>query len=131
MVHYYPVGVVTSSSVGQTDYKVHLNLIPFPLRNLQRLQQTCGSLMFCLDTLTTVASVHILCYLSFHSVLPESLLQVLVHFLTTRVYRICYLMIFLENQFPDRCDVGNAQPILESYHSFGIFMEIWTFHIDD
>jgi hypothetical protein len=130
-VHYYPDGVVTSSSAGQTDYKVHPNLIPFPLRNLQRLQQPCGSLMFCLDSLTTVASGHILCYLSSHTVPPESLLQVLVHFLTTRVYRICCLMSFLENQFPDRFDVGNAQPILEPYYSLCIFTEIGTFPIYD
>jgi hypothetical protein len=38
-------------------------------------------------------------------------------------------MSFLENQFPDRFDVGNAQPILEPYHSFCIFTEIWTFPI--
>jgi hypothetical protein len=62
--------------------------------------------MFCLDPLTIVASGHIFCYLSFHSVPPESLLQVLVHFLATRVYRIRCLMSFLENQFPDRFDVG-------------------------
>jgi hypothetical protein len=131
MVHYYPYGVLTSPSAGQSDYKVHPNLIPFPLRNLQRLQQNGGSLMFCLNSLTTVASGHILCYLSFHTVPPYSLLQVLVHFLATRVYRICCLMSFLENQFPDRCDVGNTQPILEPYHSFCIFTEIWTFPIDD
>jgi hypothetical protein len=130
-IHYYPYGVITSSSVGQTDYKVHPNLIPFPLWNLQRLQQSCGSLMFSLDPLTTVASGHIFCYLSFHTIPPESLLQVLVHFLTTRVYRVCCIMSFLENQFPNRGDVGNAQPILEPYHSFCIFTEIWTFPIDD
>ena len=126
-VNYYPDGVIISSSAWQTDYKVHPNLIPFPLRNLQRLQQTCGSLMFYLDPLTTIASGHILCYLPFHTIPLESLLQVLVHFLSTRVYRICCLMSFLENQFPDRFDVGNAQPILEPYHSFCIFTEIWTF----
>jgi hypothetical protein len=87
--------------------------------------------MFCLDPLTTVASGHILCYLSFHTVPPESLLQVSVHFLATRVYKICCLMSFLENQFPDRFDVGNAQPILEPYHSFCVFSEIWTFPIYD
>jgi hypothetical protein len=113
MVHYYPDGVITSSSAGQTNYKVHPNLIMFPMWNLQRLQQTCGSLMFCLDPLTTVASSHILCYLSFHTIPLESPLQVLVHFLTTRVYRVCCLMSFLENQFPDRGDIGNTQPIFE------------------
>jgi hypothetical protein len=40
-------------------------------------------------------------------------------------------MSFLENQFPDRFDVGNAWPILEPYHSFCIFTEIWTFSIFD
>ena len=29
-------------------------------------------------------------------------------------------MSFLENQFPDRFDVGNSLPILEPYHSFCI-----------
>jgi hypothetical protein len=40
-------------------------------------------------------------------------------------------MGFLENQFSDRFDVRNAQPILEPHHSISIFMEIWTFPIDD
>jgi hypothetical protein len=130
-VHYYPDGVITSSSAGQTNYKVHPNLIPFPLWNMQRLQQTYGALMFCLDPLTTVTSSHILCYLSFHTIPPESLLQVVVHFLTTMVYRIRYLMSFLENHFLNQGDVGNAQSIFEPYHSFCIFTEIWTFPIDD
>jgi hypothetical protein len=87
--------------------------------------------MFSLDPLTTVASGHILCYLSFHIVPLESLLQVLVHFLATRVYRVCCLMSLFENQFPDLGDVGNTQPILEPYNSLCIFTEIWTFPIDD
>jgi hypothetical protein len=40
-------------------------------------------------------------------------------------------MSFLENQFLDRFEVGKAQPILEPYHSFCIFTEIWTFSIYD
>src|SRR5687767_8964917 len=96
-VHYYPCGVITSTSAGQTDYKVHSDLIPFPLRNLQWLQQSCRSLMFCFNPLTTVTYIHILFFFSFHTVPPESFLQVLVHFLAARVYRICCLMGFLEN----------------------------------
>jgi hypothetical protein len=131
MVHYYLDGVITSSSVGQTNYKVHPNLIPFGLWNLQRLQQTCRSLMFCFNPLTTVTHSHILCYFSFHTIPPESFLQVLVHLLTTRVHRVCCLMSFLENQFPDRFDIGNTQSVLEPYHSFCIFMEILAFPIYD
>jgi hypothetical protein len=40
------------------------------------------------------------------------------------MYRICCLMSFLENQFPDRFDVGNTQSILEPYHSFCVFTKI-------
>jgi hypothetical protein len=118
-------------SAMQTDYKVHPNLIPFPLRNQQRLQQTCGPLMFCLDSLTIVGSDNILCYLPFHTVPPESFLYVLVHLLVTRVYRIRCLMSFLENQFSDRFDVGNAQSIFEPYHAFRVFTEILAFPIYD
>jgi hypothetical protein len=130
-VHYYTDGVITSTSAGQTDYKVHSDLIPLPLRNLQRLQQTCRSLMFYFNPLTNVTHSHILCYLPFHTVPPESFLQVLVHLLTTRVYRVCCLMSFLENQFLDRFDIGNTQSVLEPYYSFCIFTEILAFPIYD
>jgi hypothetical protein len=40
-------------------------------------------------------------------------------------------MSFLENQFPDRFDVGNTQSVLEPYHSFCIFAEILAFSIYD
>jgi hypothetical protein len=40
-------------------------------------------------------------------------------------------MSFLENQFPDRFDVGNAQSILEPYHSFCVFIEVFVFPIYD
>jgi hypothetical protein len=73
-VHYYPNGVITSTSAGKTDYKVHSDLIPLPSSNLQRLQQTCRSLMLYFNHLTTFTYNHILCYLPFHSVPPESFL---------------------------------------------------------
>jgi hypothetical protein len=38
-------------------------------------------------------------------------------------------MSFLENQFPNRFDVGNTQSILEPYQSFFICMEILVFPI--
>jgi hypothetical protein len=130
-IHYYPDGVITSTSAGQTNYKVHPNLIPFLLRNLQWLQQTCGSLMLCLDSLTNVASGNILCYLPFHTVPPESFLQVLVHLLAARVYGIRCLMSFLKNRFLGRLDVRNAQPILKPHHAFCVFTKIFAFPIYD
>jgi hypothetical protein len=40
-------------------------------------------------------------------------------------------MSFLENQFPDRFDIGNTQTVLEPYHFFCIFTEILAFSIYD
>jgi hypothetical protein len=65
-VYYYPDGVITSTSVRQTDYKVHFDLIPLPLRNLQRLQQTCRSLVFCFNPLTTVTYSAISLFIPYH-----------------------------------------------------------------
>jgi|SRR5688572_5018274 hypothetical protein len=128
-VYYYPDGVIAGSSARQTDYKVHPNLIPLPLRNLQWLQQTYRPLMLCFNSLITVAYGHILCDLPFHSVPPESFLHVLVHLLAARVYGISYLMGFLGNQLLNRFDVGNAQPIFEPYYAFRVFPEVFAFPI--
>jgi hypothetical protein len=87
--------------------------------------------MLYLDSMTTITYGNILCCLPFHSVPLESFLQVLVHLLTARVYGISYLMSFLKNQFPNRFDVGNTQPIFESDHAFYVFMEIFAFPIYD
>jgi hypothetical protein len=129
VVHYYPVGVITGSSARQTDYKVHPNLIPLPLKNLQQLQQSCGSLMLRLNSLTTVTYGNIICDLPFHTVPLESFLQIMVHFLAARVYGISCLMSFLENQLPNRLDIENAQPIFKPYYAFYIFPEILAFSI--
>jgi hypothetical protein len=87
--------------------------------------------MFCLDSLTTVAYGNILCDLPFHIVPPESFLQVLVHLLATKVYEISCLMSFLENQFPNRLDVRNTQPIFKQHHAFCVFTETLAFPIYD
>jgi hypothetical protein len=82
--------------------------------------------MLCLDPLTTVTYSHMFCDLPFHSVPPEFLLQILIHLLTSRVYRISGLMSFLEDQLPNRLDIGNTQAVLEPYHTFCIFPKIFT-----
>jgi hypothetical protein len=85
--------------------------------------------MLRLNSLTTVAYGHMLCDLPFHTVPPESFLQVLVHLLAAGVYGISCLMGFLENQFPNRFDVKNAQPIFEPYYAFCVFPKVLAFSI--
>jgi hypothetical protein len=67
-----------------------------------------------------------LCDFPLHSVPPEFLLQILIHLLTSRVYRISGLMSFLEDQFPNRLDIGNTQAVFEPYHTFCIFPKIFA-----
>jgi hypothetical protein len=109
-----------------TCYKVHPNLIPLPLRNLQRLQQTCGPLMLCIISLTTATYSNILCDLPFHTVSLESFLQVLVHLLTARMYGISCFMGYLEDQLPDRLDIENTQPAFEPYHAIRVVGDLFS-----
>jgi hypothetical protein len=85
--------------------------------------------MLWLNSLTTVTYGNILCDLPFHTVPPESFLQVLVHLLAARMYGISCLMSLLENQLPNRFEVRNTQPIFELYHAFRVFPEILAFPI--
>jgi hypothetical protein len=71
--------------------------------------------VLCLDSLTTVTYSNILYDLPFHTIPPESFLQVLVHLLAARVYGVSCLMRFLENQLLKQFDVKNTQPIFKPY----------------
>jgi hypothetical protein len=85
--------------------------------------------MLCLNSLTTVTYGNILGDLPFHTVPPESFLQVLVHCLATRVYGISCFKSFLDDQLPNRFDVMNTQPIFKPYYAFRVFSEIITFSV--
>jgi hypothetical protein len=106
--------------------EIHTDFIPFPLRDLQRLQQSSWSLVLCFDPSTTIAHSHMLCDFPLHSVPPEFLLQILIHLLTARVNRISCLMSFLKDQFPNRLDIRNAQAAFEPYHTFCIFPKVFA-----
>jgi hypothetical protein len=121
-----PNGIVAGSSARQSDYEVHPDFIPFPLRDSQRLQQSSWLLMLCLDHLTTITYGHMLCDLPFHSIPPKFLLQILIHLLTSRVYGISCLMSYLEDQLLNRLDIGNTQTVFEPYHTFRIFSKVFA-----
>jgi hypothetical protein len=67
-----------------------------------------------------------LCNFPLHSVPLEFLLQILIHLLTTRVYRVSCLMSFLENQLPIKLDIGNTQAVFEPYHTLCILPKVFT-----
>src|SRR6185312_12634500 len=84
-IHYYPYGVVPFLSTGQSNNEVHSDFLPFPLWNLQRLQQTCWPLMLSLDTLTGVRNSHVLCHRTLHPIPPKTFLEIIIHLRAARM----------------------------------------------
>src|SRR3954468_20388519 len=98
-VHYDPDRDISPTRSRQSGDKVHSNGIPFPFRNMQGLQQSSGSLMSCLDSLTYITLGDIASDFSLHLMPPKLLFQILIHPSPSGVDRIKSIMSFLENNF--------------------------------
>src|SRR3954465_8894040 len=98
-VNYDQDRVISPTRSRQSSDKVHSNGIPFPFRNLQGLQQSSGSLMSCLDSLTYVTFGDITSDLSLHLMPPKLLFQILIHLSSSGVDRIKSIMSFPQNNF--------------------------------
>src|SRR3954465_8546258 len=98
-VHYDPDRVISPTISRQSGDKVHSNRIPFPFRNLQWLQQSCGSLMSRLDSLTYITLGDIASDFSLHLMPSELFFQILIHLRSSGVDRIKSIMSFLQNNF--------------------------------
>src|SRR3954463_9945592 len=98
-VHYYPDRVIFPTRSRQSGDKLHSNRIPFPFRNLQWLQQSSGSLLSCLDSLTYITLGDITSDFSLHLMPPKLLFQILIHLSSSGVDRIKSIMSFLQNYF--------------------------------
>src|SRR3954469_19939376 len=91
-VNYDPDRAISPTRSRQSGDKVHSYIIPFPFRNLQWLQQSCGSLMSRLDSLTNVTLGDIASNFSLHLMPPKLLLQILIHLRSSGVDRIKSIM---------------------------------------
>src|SRR3954468_2591635 len=98
-VHYDPDRVISPTRSRQSGDKVHSNGIPFPFRNMQGLQQSSGSLMSCLDSLTYITLGDIASDFSLHFMPPKLLFQILIHLSFSGMDRIKSIMSFLQNNF--------------------------------
>src|SRR4051795_3633241 len=98
-INYDPDRVISPTRSRQSNDKVHSYRIPFPFRNLQWLQQSSGSLMSCLDSLTNITLGDIASDFSFHLMPPKLLLQILIHLSSSGMDRIKSIMSFLQNNF--------------------------------
>src|SRR4051795_8505096 len=96
-INYDPDRVISPTRSGQSGDKVHSNGIPFPFRDLQWLQQSNGSLMSCLDSLTYITLGDIASDFSLHLMPPKLFLQILIHLRSSGVDRIESIMGFFQN----------------------------------
>src|SRR4051812_22036159 len=89
--------IITFLRFGKSNDEVHLDMVPFPFRNRDRLQSSSRSLMFCFDTTTNVTLSNITSNVLLHVRPPESLTNVLVHLCTTRMDTQRRIMSFFHN----------------------------------
>jgi hypothetical protein len=118
LVHDYPNGIVSRLSSRQPYDKILDNFFPLPLRHSYRLQQSSRSLMFSLDSLTSVAKSNILGYVSLHSIPPISVLEIMVHLIPSWMNGINRLMCFMKYLVLQFLEARHTYPPVVPQHTF-------------
>src|SRR3954465_4602806 len=98
-VHYDPDRVISPTRSRQSSDNVHSYRIPFPFRNMQWLQQSSGSLMSCLDSLTNITLGNIASDFSLHLMPPKLLFEILIHLSPSGMDIIKSIMSLLQDNF--------------------------------
>src|SRR3954467_6306580 len=130
-VNYDPDRVISPTRSRQSGDKVHSNGIPFPFRNLQGLQQSCGSLMSCLDSLTYITLGDIASDFSLHLMPPKLLFRILIHLSSSGMDRIKSIMSVLQNNFFQLRICWYTKASFVPQHSFFVFGESGYFACAD
>ena len=130
-VHYDPDRVISPTRSRQSGDKVHSNGIPFPFRNLQWLQQSSGSLMSCLDSLTYITLGDIASDFSLHLMPPKLLFQILIHLSSSGMDRIKSIMSLLQDNFFQLRICWYTKASFVPQNSFFIFCESGYFACTD
>src|SRR3954464_5273027 len=130
-VHYDPDRVISPTRSRQSSDKVHSYRIPFPFRNLQWLQQSSGSLMTGLDSLTNITLGNIASDFSLHLMPPKLLFQILIHLSYSGMDRIKSIMVLLQNNFFQLQICWYTKASFVPQHSFFVFGESGYFACTD
>src|SRR3954468_23015871 len=93
--------------------KVHLNVIPLPLRNLKWLKQPYRLLVLCLHSPTHVTLGHKSGNIPLHTSPPKALLEILIHLGATGVDRQLGIVGLLHDDLSESSLLGNNNSLLE------------------
>src|SRR4051812_8315060 len=130
-VHYYPDGVVASRGLWKCHDEVHTDVVPLPLRNLQRLQQSRGLLMFGLDSVAYVAAGNIIGNILWHPVPPKYGLHILIHLGASRVNGVCRLVCFSQYLLPQVVLVWYTDPVFEPQYILLVCAEMFRLSLTE
>jgi hypothetical protein len=122
-IHNYPIEIISQLSPQQSHNKIYGNFFPLPLKHLQQLQHSCRSLMFSLDSLTSVAKSNILDNVSLHSIPPICGLEIMVHLIPSWMNGIGKVRCFTKYLILQFLDVRHTNPSLVPQHSLLIFQK--------
>jgi hypothetical protein len=92
----YPNRVKHVAGEKQTHNKIYTDVLPFPGRNTQRLQQSSRPHMISLDPSTRAAFRNIASSLALHTGPPELCLQILIHLCAAQVDGIFRSVSFIK-----------------------------------
>src|SRR4051812_26661616 len=99
----------------KTGDKVHLYVVPLPLRNLKWLKQPCWLLMLCFHSPAHITPGDKTGHILLHTSPPKALLEVLIHLGATRVDRQLRVMGFLQNDLSETSFLRNNNSLLEHH----------------
>src|SRR3954465_4025869 len=108
-------GIVLLLRQRKTCDEIHLNVIPFPLRNLKWLKQPCWPLMLCFHSPAHITPGDKTGNIPLHTSPPKALLEVLIHLGATRVDRQLRVMGLLQNDLSETSLFGNNNSLLEHH----------------
>ena len=114
---------MTSLGPRQSCDEIHSDFFPFPLRNLQRLQQSGRALMLYLYHLTSITFGDVKSYFTLHTVPPKLALYVLIHLCPSRMKSISRFMSLLQYELLQFFIIGYTQTSLVQQYSFRIKAE--------
>src|SRR4051812_12432643 len=130
-VEYDPDRFISPTRSRQSGDEVHSNGIPFPFWNLQWLQQSSGSLMSRLDSLTYITLGDIAFDFSLHLMPPKLLLQILIHLRSSGMDRIKSIMGLFQNNFFQLRICWYTKASFVPQNSFFVFGESGYFFCTD
>jgi hypothetical protein len=120
-IHNYPNEIISRLSPRQPHDEFHSNIFPLSLGYLQGLQQSSGSLMLGLDSLTDFTKGNILGNISLHFISPIGCLEIMVPLIPSWVHGISELVSLSKYLILQLLDVRYTDPSFVPQHTFIIF----------